>query len=552
MKRGLLSLALAAVTAVGAFAQSIGVLVNGERVSFEGARPQQVNGRVLVPLRGVMEKLGAYVGYEPASKTVTATKGDVDITLRLGDRFAIVNGRQVLLDVPAQTYRGSTMVPLRFMSEAIGADVRWDAATYSVMIDTPTGQANDPIVTTPPVNRNIAIDGFTVDADGYLRSGSRLNFTLTGTPGGVATVQIPGVATEIALVETQPGVYTGTYILPLSGAQGMSVSKASAIAKLRIGNREQLIQAGTPIQVDTQVPLIVSTTPETNGRVSRSQPNITAVFDDQGGSGIDPRSVQVLVDNEDVTRQSTVTSNLVVYRPENVMSAGSHSVTVTARDRAGNQVNKSWTFRVADNSDAIRSFRHSAANDVRPGDEVTFTLVGEPGGRATFSIGDKVRNRPMREVSAGQYEGSYTVRRGDRFSGDVVSARLVTANGETYTTDAQRGIDMRDSGKLTVPKFTSPDPSDNIGREVTFRGTAEPGSRVKVRIDYAQTVLGAFKMTGTVAEQTVDVDDQGRWETRAINLDTGLGRGNVTYTVTAAAIAADDTLGEAAKLTIKK
>jgi len=210
MKRGLLSLALAAVTAVGAFAQSIGVLVNGERVSFEGARPQQVNGRVLVPLRGVMEKLGAYVGYEPASKTVTATKGDVDITLRLGDRFAIVNGRQILLDVPAQTYRGSTMVPLRFMSEAIGADVRWDAATYSVMIDTPTGQANDPIVTTPPVNRNIAIDGFTVDADGYLRSGSRLNFTLTGTPGGVATVQIPGVATEIALVETQPGVYTGT------------------------------------------------------------------------------------------------------------------------------------------------------------------------------------------------------------------------------------------------------------------------------------------------------------------------------------------------------
>src|SRR5688572_963514 len=98
-----------------ASAQQIAVTVNGDPVRFANVGPISQSGRVLVPLRGVMEKLGAYVGWDSGTQMVTANKGDVDLQLRIGDRNATVNGRVVPLDVPATIYRGSTMVPLRFV-----------------------------------------------------------------------------------------------------------------------------------------------------------------------------------------------------------------------------------------------------------------------------------------------------------------------------------------------------------------------------------------------------------------------------------------------------
>src|SRR5690349_9411416 len=97
-----------------AASQSISVSVDGEPVRFSGVGPQKIEGRILVPLRGVMEKLGAYVTYQASTKTVVATRGDVDIQLTLGQRRATVNGKDVMLDVPAMEFRGSTLVPLRF------------------------------------------------------------------------------------------------------------------------------------------------------------------------------------------------------------------------------------------------------------------------------------------------------------------------------------------------------------------------------------------------------------------------------------------------------
>ncbi|HLK55333.1 MAG TPA: copper amine oxidase N-terminal domain-containing protein [Chthonomonadaceae bacterium] len=122
--------------AIGAFADPIRVIVNGDRVRFEDVGPQQINGRVLVPVRGVLEKLGANVSWQPEDQRVIATNGNTTIKLRLGDRRAEVNGRDVMLDVPAQTYSDRTMVPLRFLGEALGAQVRWDDHERTVYITT--------------------------------------------------------------------------------------------------------------------------------------------------------------------------------------------------------------------------------------------------------------------------------------------------------------------------------------------------------------------------------------------------------------------------------
>jgi len=135
MKRGAFA-ALLTTCAAMSFAQGISVVVDGHPVQFDNVGPQYVNGRVLVPLRGVFEDMGAYVDWNPTTRTVMASRADTDVQLHIGDRVATVNGQRQLLDVPAQIYRGSTMVPLRFISEALGANVEWIDANRQVMINT--------------------------------------------------------------------------------------------------------------------------------------------------------------------------------------------------------------------------------------------------------------------------------------------------------------------------------------------------------------------------------------------------------------------------------
>jgi hypothetical protein len=420
-----------------------------------------------------------------------------------------------------------------------------------------SGSANQPITGgNPPITNpaTVAITTFDVDAPRSLRAGSTIGFTLVGSPGGNATVQIPGVTGEVQLTETSPGRYTGSFTIPTNTDRPITVSKASIIGRLRIGTADRLIQAGNSLVIDSEAPRITATTPEDNGRVTKARPNITAVFDDAGGTGIDPTTVRILLDSRDVTADATVTSNLVVYQPGANLAAGRHEAQIMASDRAGNPVNRRWTFMVETATDVIRSFNITGPESPAPGDEVTFTLLGQPGGQATFSIGDRVTNRVMREVEPGRYVAEYTVRRGDRFQKAVVVARLQLPNGEVYTSEANKtlGVTATAAAALGAPTLETPSADDVKNGEITIEGRAAPGARVQIRVDYVQTLLGAFRTTGTVADVVVDADENGRFRTRTIDLDTGLGRSGVTYTVTAVTLGANDQKSQAAKLTIKR
>ena len=83
------------------------VTVNGDAVAFAGQPPVSQNGRLLVPLRGVLEKIGAMVRYSGPTKTIAATKGDINIQLTLGETSANVSGRTVAFRKNADlTYQG--------------------------------------------------------------------------------------------------------------------------------------------------------------------------------------------------------------------------------------------------------------------------------------------------------------------------------------------------------------------------------------------------------------------------------------------------------------
>lgn len=130
-----------AICAAFAAAQSgppdgIMVTVDGTPVDFQGQQPMSYNGRVLVPLRGVFEQMGAFVNWNPATREVYAMRGHDDVHLAVGSRIATVDGRRLALDAPPRIVNGSTMVPLRFLGESLGADVRWDNPSRLVAIST--------------------------------------------------------------------------------------------------------------------------------------------------------------------------------------------------------------------------------------------------------------------------------------------------------------------------------------------------------------------------------------------------------------------------------
>lgn len=97
--------------------------------------PLLTGGRVLVPVRVVAEALGAKVHWNEEARKVVITRPQAEITLVLGKNTASVNGTPAPLDVSAQIAGGRTLVPLRFVSEALGLAVDWDGATKTVMLE---------------------------------------------------------------------------------------------------------------------------------------------------------------------------------------------------------------------------------------------------------------------------------------------------------------------------------------------------------------------------------------------------------------------------------
>jgi hypothetical protein len=112
--------------------------VNGDRVAIDVA-PQIVEGRTLLPIKWVAEPLGATVSWDAGDRRVTVSLGSTTIELWIGKSQARVNGKPVAID-PQNTkvvpliVSGRTMLPVRFVSEQLGADVGWDGSTRTVTV----------------------------------------------------------------------------------------------------------------------------------------------------------------------------------------------------------------------------------------------------------------------------------------------------------------------------------------------------------------------------------------------------------------------------------
>lgn len=108
-------------------------IVDGQARTLDVA-PQIFQERTFIPLRFIGEVLGAEVDWRPANNTAIYRLNGIEVVISIGSYTAIVNGKPYVLETPARLVQSRTLVPLRFIMESLGARVDYEQATSSITI----------------------------------------------------------------------------------------------------------------------------------------------------------------------------------------------------------------------------------------------------------------------------------------------------------------------------------------------------------------------------------------------------------------------------------
>ncbi|MBV9850369.1 MAG: copper amine oxidase N-terminal domain-containing protein [Armatimonadetes bacterium] len=419
------ALLLGAVGSAGA-APAITVTVNGTPVAFTGTPPTEIKGAVLVPLRGVFQALNATVNYNPVTKVINAQKGSASVVLPLGAQTATVNGRPEALSQPAQSIGGTTLVPLRFVAQALGAYVQWHAATSTVEIKT----AEPHLATLPPPPGTGPVEGLVTGV-------------YTDTVPQTLTVRVNGQNTSLTIA-------TSTILLRSEiGQPAMEVPLGQIIPGDEV--RVQRDTQGNVVSVTATFGEVAGTV-KSIGRLPNGDPVIT--LNDGKTIELTPNA-PVTSGGRRIALSDIMSNEKVVIRtnPSNSLGTG---VALATGDNP-NPTPPGNALPAANlNAPTVTSFTQDARRPLHAGDVLTATLTGTSGGQASFTIPGVVENVPMREGANGVYTGSFTVPRNVSVAGAAVLGEVVVNGVSSPLVQA--------SGTVTVdsvpPKVTDFSPAD--------------------------------------------------------------------------------------------
>ncbi len=135
LQKILILISLIVMTSVSVLADEmpITVWVDGKMIEFD-TQPVLESDRTLVPMRAIFEALGAEVSWEEATSTALAKKDDISIEIAIDSDFMMKNGQKIPLDVPARLIGDRTLVPVRAISESFDATVEWLQEENKVII----------------------------------------------------------------------------------------------------------------------------------------------------------------------------------------------------------------------------------------------------------------------------------------------------------------------------------------------------------------------------------------------------------------------------------
>lgn len=498
LHRGVIGLALVAALAGGlvsaAAAQTaapyVKVLVNGTPVAFDQP-PMIANGRVLVPLRGVFERLGAVVSWDAGTETVLARRNTTDVSLMISSPQAFVNGQAQFLDVPPMLVGGRTLVPLRFISQALGAAVSWNPASTTVHVvgihatATPFPNGAPAAGAAPPANLPSAA------THGPAQPQSHAPQTITGTVTQVNAAANPG-----RLSVQAPGGDVFTY----------QVTSETAVT------RTDAAAGSSPIALSAVAPGdTVTITADPAGTAQTVQDAYTLAQGTVGSIGHDKITLRG-GQTYSLSPLVRVTRAGLSVSPEGLQPGDEVTVRISPVTRVAYGIDAAQTGTLPAVSAVTLS---PTGRPLVTGDVMTVMATGPVHGTATFSIDGVRRGLPMREFISqpGLYVGTYAIQPGDKLSNSNVVVSITAATGQTLTAAAPTEVSINaatSKGSAGAPVISSPAPGTGIRAPFTVTGTAPPSSLVQVRADYAGTGTAAG-LRGTLGTQTVTADARGYW-----------------------------------------
>jgi hypothetical protein len=474
------------VAAHAAVSSTARVDVNGRTITSDVA-PLVEQHRVLVPIRAVFTALGAYVDFDAHTKTVIVAQPKSTIELRVFSQRADVNGNTVWLDEPAVLRHGRTLVPLRFIAEASGADVSFDE-TRNIASVRLAGAGFANFGPQLPSDRSAvaAIQSLTIDTHGkkLLAAGDVLQVNVVGTPGGSATFDLAGIIAGAAMHEISPGTYTGFYVV----RAGRNVNDVYAYAQLSVNGTSANATSEETVSVAGRAPSIVASSPAAGAQTYVAQPSITASIDDHGGPAVDPNSLRVYLDSTDVTPYSGVSARSLYFTPYYPLVPGWHRVGVYGDDVAGIPFSSDWSFFVepsygyggypagaccayapgfGQNGFPIFSMTPLQFGTYGPGSIITLVMQGLPGGYALVQVDGTGSSVSLNEVGGmpGYYVGTYVVPPGlnlwpvnfnvDYFGPNGLSAHASEGSGLRFVAATAKAHLARTQPVMRRPMFAT-------------------------------------------------------------------------------------------------
>jgi hypothetical protein len=466
---------LAMMPAIRASADApIQVNVNGGAVNFTSVPPVEVDGSVLVPLRGVFEAMGAGVVYDSDSHTITARKGDRTVILPLGSTTASVNGQSQTLSQPARVEDGTTLVPLRFVAEALGGYVEWESAQNTVDITT----ADSHLSELPP-------------APGAGRVIGQLTGVFTDTNPQQITVRVNGDNTTVPI--------TGSTVV--LRAQRGTDDREVALTDISIGDQ---------VTVDRDDQGYAKTITATYGELRGTIKSIEAQPD---GSHIvtlnDGNTVQLVPDarlrmngrhigisdimpDEHVlirTNPANGEGYELLLNPQPPVSPA-EDTGIGAPEAAG---------------PLVTSFDVDAPSALRAGDVLHVTLKGTTGGTAVFSIPGAADSVAIPEVSAGVYQTDFQVPDGITIEKGTALARLTVLGNTSPLIQASEPVTIDSIAPKVGARFPETGTVVENGEPLIYAVLTDPGgvgidtSRSKIFVD-GQDVTGSANVSASYVD----------------------------------------------------
>ncbi len=476
MKKAFLaaSLTVASLSGGVVWAQNISVTVNGSPVVFPKQGPIQApDGGILVPLREIFEQLGAAVQFLPRTRTVTASRGSTNISLQLGESVGYVNGKPRSLATPAQNIAGTTMLPLRFLSEAFGAGVKWDANARLVaislagakpVVSTGVGGTKVPSAEEKPIV--IAVKGLTPDE--IKPANPAPNPVIpTGTLVGsltAMTAETLSVTPESGLAESVPLAPDAIVLVKVGSApqirQSLSVLKIGDAVQLKrdAQGRAYLIE----VSYEERVGVLKSLEPLGNRWI--------ALFTE--GAAVE---VETLAEVKKLGNPSSLSEVRAGERVNLRLNPATKRVIALAVIEA----EKPAVPRV----EVLKVTHNATQKWVKAGDTITFTVTGTPAAKGTLRVPGLpgAEALPLIETSPGSYLATLTVPAGASLK-DATALATLTLDALSSPTVAAAELFAIDAMSPTLGTFTPTERTELTDGRPNFTGTySDTGSGIATK-----------------------------------------------------------------------